>query len=346
MYTYHTLKSSLALALALLIWGSFATVAQDKVGTTAAPFLGIGVGARAVGMGNAYVALAEDPVALYWNPAGVVQMRTSGVEFSNSTWFVDSRFQHVAAVLNTGNIGHLGISIMALNYGEIEVTTIDNPEGTGEQFSPLDLAVGLSYARALTDRFSAGLTVKYIQQSVWNESATGMALDMGVFYRSDVKNLRIGMSMSNFGTDLRLEGKDLRVAYDVAPNQEGNNPRLPANLEVDKWPLPLVFRVGVAADVINSNAQRLTLEADALHPNDNSESANLGAEYAFRELFFIRGGLRHAFASITDDSGWAAGAGIRVGLGNAVGFRLDYVYQQFQSGRLGRPQMLTMGVTF
>lgn len=296
-------------------------------------------------MGSAFVAMADDPTALYWNPAGIAQMKSSGVDFSNSTWFVDSRFQHAAAVLNMGAMGHLGISVMALSYGEIEVTTITNPEGTGERFNPIDLAVGLSYARALTDRFSAGGTVKFIQQKIWNESASGLAMDLGVLYRSDFRNLRIGMSMSNFGSDMQMQGKDLRVAYDVDPNQEGNNPRLPAYLEVDEWPLPLLFRVGVALDAFNSEMQRLTIGADALHPADNSESANLGAEYAFRELLYVRGGYRQAFASIQDDSGWSLGAGLRIPLGD-IGVKLDYVYQDYQSGRLGRPQMISVGATF
>jgi hypothetical protein len=322
-------------------------LAQEKVGTTAAPFLGIGMGARAGAMGGAYVANAQGPSALYWNPAGITQMDRSGVEFSYASWFVDSNVQQAAFVLTMGQMGHVGVSISALNYGEMEVTTIASPDGTGELFKPLDIAVGLSYAKALTDRFSFGGTFKVIRQKIWNESANGLAVDLGVFYRTDFKNLRIGASMTNFGTDMTMAGKDLRQAIDIDPNNEGNNPRLPANLEVDPWAIPLAFRIGLAADVVQNSHHRVTTSVDALHPNDNAESANVGLEYAFQDLIFLRGGFRQAFAQVTDDGGWTLGAGLRYELsatGPVVNF--DYVYQKYQAGRLDAPQMFTFGVAF
>lgn len=318
--------------------------AQDKVGTTAAPFLGIGVGARATAMGGAQVATAQGPNALLWNPSGITQMTTSGVELTNGAWFDDAQFQNLALVLDLGGAGHLGLSVLALNYGEIEVTTIENPEGTGERFTPLDLAVGASYARALTDRFSVGGTVKFIQQRIWNEAATGAAVDLGVNYLTGFKNLRIGMTLTNFGTSMQMRGKDLRRAIDIDPNSQGNNDRLPANLEVDAWSLPLMFRVGLAMDLIANGSQRLTASLDALAPSDNAQSASFGAEYAFRSFFFVRGGYRQAFATVAEDGGWTAGFGLRYALNSRVSGTFDYTFQQYEP--FGTPQMFTLGVTF
>lgn len=316
---------------------------QNKVGTTAAAFLGIGTDARGLAMGSAHVAVAEGPSALYWNPAGAAGSPANAVQVSSADWFIDTSFQNAAATLNIGG-GTLGLNIMALQYGEFEVTTISNPEGTGEIFEPSDLSVGLSFARALTDRFSAGATVKSVRQKIWNESANGVALDLGVQFRSDFQNLRIGMSMLNFGSDMKLAGNDLRQAIDIEPDQNGNNPNLAANLEVDSWPMPLTFRVGVAVDALASDSQRLTLVVDALHPNDNSESANIGVEYAFRKLLYLRGGYRQAFSEITGDGGLAGGFGIGYDLTSRVRASFDYVFMDY--GDLGTPQMWSATVTF
>ncbi len=335
------MKKLLLLALTLLL--VIPVAAQDKVGTTAAPFLGIAQGARAAAMGSAQVASAQGPSALYWNPAGITSMSTHGVEFSHADWLVDSRLQYLGFVLTT-NGGHLGLSVTALDYGDNEVTTIDLPEGTGELWSALDLAVGVSYARALTDRFSVGGTLKLIRQKIWNESGTGAAMDLGVTYLTSYRNLRIGASMSNFGSSISLNGQDLRQAIDIDPNREGNNPRNAGALETDEWSLPLIFRVGISIDAFSTADQRLSVSVDGLAPADNAQNANFGAEYSFREIFFVRGGFRQAFAAESDDSGWSLGAGLAYRFNNRLGGSFDFVLQEYEP--FGNQQMFTLGVTF
>lgn len=317
---------------------------QNKVATTAAPFLNIATDARAAAMGSAQVALEGGPNVVHWNPATLAQISGEGaVDFVRSDWFIDSEFYYMSAGFKTP-IAHLGINIMVLDYGEMEVTTISNPEGTGETFTPQDISIGVSAARNVTDRFSAGATVKYVRQKIWNEEATGTGLDLGVYYNTGYRNLRIGMSMTNFGSDMQLSGKDLRRAIDIDPNIEGNNPRLGASLETNEWPMPLSFRVGVAFDAVASETQRVTVAIDAVHPNDNSESANFGAEYAFREFFFLRGGYRQAFSDEIDDGGLTGGFGLQYQVTRDVMAHFDYVFQDF--GELGTPQMWTLGATF
>jgi hypothetical protein len=334
-------------ALVILVLAALAAPpaqAQDKVGTTAAAFLGVGIGARGTAMGGAQVAQAQGPSALYWNPSAVAAMPSSGAEFTNANWFVDSRFQHLGLVVNTGNLGHFGVSVMALNYGEIEVTTVTRPDGTGERFTPLDLAVGVSYARNLTDRFALGATVKYVSQQIWNSSATGAALDLGVTYTTPFRGLRIGMAMTNFGTNMQMTGRDLRQAIDPAPNQQGNNPYLPGYLETDSWAMPLMFRVGVSMDAYTGPMGRLTLSTDGQAPADNAQSASFGAEYAFRDLFFVRGGYREAFSSVAEDGGWTFGFGLRYAINPRLAGYFDYAFQEYRP--FGTPQMFSLGVTF
>jgi hypothetical protein len=294
-------------------------------------------------MGGAQVAQVQGPSALYWNPSAITAMTANGAEFSNSQWFVDSRLQHAAVVINAGGLGHFGVSVTALDYGDEPVTTIENPEGTGELWDALDLAVGVSYARALTDRFSFGATVKFVRQQIWNESAEGAAIDLGVTYDTRLRGIKLGMAMTNFGTDMRLAGPDLRQAIDIEPGQSGNNPRNGANLEVDEWAMPLIFRVGISATPFQTSQQSLTVSVDGNAPSDASQSANFGAEYGYNDLLFLRGGWRQAFGP-AEDGGWTAGFGLRYELNRRLAGYFDYVFQNYEP--FGTPQMFTLGVTF
>jgi hypothetical protein len=340
-------KHLLLLGLLALVLAA-APRAQDQAGTTAAPFLGLGVDARGNAMGTAQVATTEGPAALHWNPAALAATASrrglGAAVFSNSEWFVHSRHQFFGLTLNAGGLGHFGVSVTALDYGEEAVTTIEQPEGTGEFYAALDLAVGVSYARSLTDRFAFGGTVKLIRQQIWNESASGAALDLGVRYETGYRGITIGMAMANFGTDMRLAGRDLRQPIDIDPNQGGNNEGLPAQLEVNEWRLPLSFRVGVAADAVRTSSQRVVVAVEGQAPSDNAQSASAGVEYAFRDLLFVRGGYRQAFSNVAEDGGWTLGAGLRYGLTDRLGVSFDYVFQEYEP--FGTPQMFTLGVTF
>ncbi|MDX1530211.1 MAG: PorV/PorQ family protein [Rhodothermales bacterium] len=263
---------------------------------------------------------------------------------SSSGWGVPPpRLQHAAAVVNAGAFGHFGVGVTALDYGETEVRTVDNPEGTGEFWDALDLAVGVTYARALTDRFSFGATMKFVRQQIWNESATGGALDLGVTYDTGWQGVRIGMTMANFGTNMRMDGRDLRLAVDPDEEIEGNNDRIGGRYETEDWAMPLIFRVGVSAVPFRMGESRLALAVDGNAPADAAQSANVGAEYAWNETLFVRGGWRQAFGPETDD-GWTAGFGVRYGLTSRIVTTFDYVFQNYEP--FGTPQMFTLGVTF
>jgi hypothetical protein len=207
-----------------------------------------------------------------------------------------------------------------LNTGEQEVTTVTQPEGTGVYYDVSDLSIGLTYARALTDRFSVGLTVKYIQQTLYNESANSFAIDIGSFLRTGFHDLVIAMSISNFGGSMQLDGRDLITITDINSNVSGNhNPD--ARLKTEPWPLPLIFRVGVAMNfvggndpIIQSENNRFTLAIDGVHPNDNTEKLHVGGEYAWSETVFARIGYRVNY----DVEKWTFG----------VGFKLDIASQQ------------------
>jgi hypothetical protein len=300
------------------------TQAQNpNLGTGGAQFLQIPVGARAEAMAGAVVGTIDDASSVFWNPAGMVKVKNIEVFFSYMDWF--TLFDHSAAsiVYNIENVGAFGASLIIFNTNEMEITTELEPNGTGRFFDAGDMAIGLSYARLLTDRFSVGLTAKYVYQQIWNETATGFAFDIGTQYRLDFQNLVIAMSMSNFGGDLRFEGPDLDINY----NRENIYPLsriVPGRLQTEDYPLPLHFQVGIGFDIFEADFVKMRGAIDATHPNDNSERVLFGTEFSFFDRFYFRGGYKLNF----DDQKFAFGAGANVPvLSSAVYF--DYAYSVY-----------------
>jgi len=331
------------LLLFIVAWAPAQDRDVSKVGITAAPFLEIGVGARAVGMGGAFVGTASDASALFWNPAGIARIPSRELLFMHAEWLAEIDFDHAAAVIPLGASGALGMSLTVLNSGDMMVRTETQPDGTGEIFSASDLAVALSYAISLTDRFSIGFSGKYIQQKIWHESASGFAVDLGTLFITGFRGLRLGAALTNFGTDMCMQGKDILVFHDIDPYILGNNDRVPAHLQTESWPLPLLFQFGLAMEAWQTPLNRLTLAADAIHPYDNTESINLGMEYAFRELLFLRLGYRDLFLRDGEQS-LTFGAGIANRLVNAFDLRIDYAYADF--GRLDNVQRFSLTLGF
>lgn len=315
----------------------------SNVATTAAPFLEIGVGSRAIAMGGAFVATANDASAMYWNPAGLGRLQKFEVMFVHTRWIADISFDYAGVILPLPGFGTFGANITTLNMGEMEVRTVDRQDGTGEFFDASDLAIGLSYGFNLTDRFSIGFNVKYITQRIWKESSQGFAIDMGTLYETPVKGLYIGAAITNFGTDMKMDGDDLLVYHDIDPYQPGNNERIFAQLQTQSWPLPLNFQLGLAMVIFKDDFHRMTVATDAIHPVDNSESMHLGAEYALQENYFIRIGYRNLFLRDSEE-GFTAGGGINIGFIGNLQCNLDYAYADF--GRLENSQRFSINIRF
>jgi len=322
---------------------SAALYGQSKVGSTAAPFLSIGIGPRAIAMGGAFVGTANDVTSLYWNPAGAARMNNSGALFSHSSWFADINYNWAGAVINIGDAGVIGLSITSLDYGDMELTTLREPEGTGGTFGASDLSMSISYAKALTEQFSIGGSVKYISQRIWNSTASTVAIDLGVLFQSDFAGIRIGASITNLGGDMRISGKDLNVQHDIDPTIYGNNDQILATLDTDSWPIPLTFKIGLASDVLDIENHRITIAVDALHPSDNDESLNVGMEYHLLNLISLRAGYKSLFLTNTEE-GLTLGFGINYDFTNSFGLSVDYAYQAF--GILNNTQHFSIGVVF
>jgi long-subunit fatty acid transport protein len=316
---------------------------QTKVGSTASPFLNIGIGPRASAMGGAFIATANDITSLYWNPAGASRIENNQAMFTHLAWFADINYNWAASMLNIGDMGVVGLSVGYLDYGDLEVTTLNEPDGTGEFFTPHDMYFSLTYAYNLTDRFSVGANLKYINQQIWNTSANGFAVDLGVLFLSDIYGLRIGAAITNFGSDMQLDGKDLFVQYDINGQIYGNNDQILAKLNTDAFPLPLTFKVGIAMDVVDIENHKVTIGADAYHPNDNSESLNVGLEYTLFDVISLRGGYKSLFLDNSEE-GLTFGIGLKYDLTPTLGLVFDYAYQEF--GILDYTQQFSFGIKF
>jgi opacity protein-like surface antigen len=312
-----------------------------KTGTTAAQVLKMNVGPRAIGRGGAFVAQYNDLFSQYWNPAGIAGIPGNEAAFVHSTLYADIRHDYAGFVTNVGGFGNIGAFVTVLSMDDMPVRTLEKPEGTGEIFNAGSLVVGVSYARNLTDNFSIGFNTKFINEYLYDMKSNGFAVDAGTLYKIPVLNeLRLAASISNFGTKMKLEGRDILV---MVPGGSGGSNLINAYMEVDEFSLPLMFRFGVAADIIKEDQHVLTAEIDAIHPNDHTEYLNLGLEYGWNNLIYIRSGYNSLFET-DSEKGLTFGFGINYKPLDLVALKVDYAYQYF--GRLKNIHYFSIGASF
>ncbi len=296
---------------------------NPNLGTAGAQFLKIPVGARAAALGGAFTSSGDDASALFWNPAGIVGVKGGALTVSHAEWWAGSRLSHAAYVQSFGEVGSFGVSFTMMAMDKTEVTTEEQPEGTGQYFDAQDLMLGISYARKLTDDFSVGITAKYVGQRIWNETANGFAVDVGTQYHIGFRDLRLGMSVTNFGGDLTFGGRDLGVNYDVN-SSTATERLLPAQLTPESYPLPLHFQVGLSMSPYISDDFAVLLATDVVHPNDNDELVCAGVEVSILQTLFLRGGYRFG----DDTARWSAGVGAFAPAGS-LHVSFDYAFVNY-----------------
>lgn len=318
--------------------------AQDfsKAGASAAQFLKIPVGARAASLANTFGSIADDISTLYWNPAGAASLRRFEMGVSHSRWIADIEHDFLGLSLPLGEHGAVGVSVVQLSSGDIEMTTIDKPRGTGTFYNARDLAFAVTYSQYLIEQVSVGVSAKYISQRIWNSSAQTVAFDFGVLLHTGVQGMKLGLSFQNFGPGLRLGGSDLIKPIDLDAAST-INPPAEAELKTQPFGLPTSYRASLSMPLIGENAplqiesSTLILAADALHLNDNREHYSLGAEFGFAQTLFLRGG----YTFNTDEEGLSLGSGVRMDLGSASVY-VDYAYVTF--GVFDAVHMFSLGI--
>jgi hypothetical protein len=293
----------------------FPVLGDQRAGISTAQFLKIGVGGRAAALGESFIAISDDASALYWNPAGLAQFNKNQLIISHNIWVADINHDFIGAVYHLDSENSFGASLTAVTMDDMPVTTEFAPFGTGEYFSFTDIAISLSYARRMTDQFSFGGTVKYVEETLDKLKMRGVMIDLGTFYRTGLGSTRFAVTVSNFGAELAPDGDVVLI---------GNR----TNSEWQSFAPPTIFRVGFAFEPYETEEHRITTSIQLNHPNDNSENIVLGAEYAWQKMFFLRGGYKFN----VDEQNYSFGLGLNVPLSIAE-FTLDYAFTNFQ--RLG-----------
>ena len=332
--------------LALACLGAVAlapsAVAQSNVGTTTGQFLLIEPSGRLAAMGNAGVTTADEASAAYFNPAALGALGRSDAQFTHSAWLADIDFDHAVVAVDLGGFGTVMGSATVLRSGDIDVRTVEQPLGTGEQFDATSTALTLGYGRQITDRFSAGAQVALVNESIYRSSLSTVGLSFGVRYELGLGGPVLGASLMNLGPRSSFDGIDLSIRYDEDPDTAGDNSALPGRLTTDSYSLPTLFRVGVAWPVEVGRDSRVTALVDASQPSDNTESVSLGGEWMWRETLAVRAGYQNLFQDEAE-GGLTLGGGLQTRLGGTA-LRFDYAWNDF--GRIGDAQRFTLGVSF
>jgi hypothetical protein len=307
-------KLLFAIAILILLVTPEWAWSQAKVGTAGAQFLELGVSARAMGMGEAFLSICNDASAAYYNPAGLAQLMDRQAFFTHVSYPAEINYEFVALAYPTPSFGGVwGLSFTMLNAGDMPF--IQHPElfNPTQTFSAKDYAIGLSYARYLTDRFTVGGTLKIIDELYDIERTTGWAADVGTLYDTGFKGFKIGMMISNFGADLTF-------------------------IE-ESHPLPMNFKFGGVIDVLRRENHTVVFAAEGSHPNDNMEKFNMGTEYWFKDMFALRFGNHFEY----DAGGISAGGGLRLDVSD-LALNIDYGYHDM--GHLQDTHRFSVGVVF
>ena len=263
---------------------------RDEPGATAANFLKIGIGAKAGGMGGAFVGLADDPSAIYWNPAGLSQLDCPQAMFVHNQWAQDIRYEYLGYALPIDPKNTVSVAVMFLHMGEI--LGYDENDNPSSLFSAYDAAMLLGYSTKISSHLSLGWTAKGILEKLEDQKAQAAAFDMGLFYDSHI--LSFGLSLRNLGTKLKFIDKE--------------------------HPLPADLKVGITFKALNNH---LLLSTDIDFFTDTPPGFQHGVEYNFQNVLFVRSGIEHK----TQNQGSPSSASPAVGGGIRISnFQFDYTY--------------------
>ena len=281
----------------------------QRSGLSTLSFLKNDVNPRSLSLGGASVAINYDGYSLFNNPALITSTNAFSAAASNLVVGAGVQQSFLSGVLPVKN-SHFGLSINSLNSGAMEVRTEFQPNGTGELFYVSNNAIGLTYAKSLSDMFSMGLTIKYIYEQIAQYTNHTAAADLGFSYKTDFKDLRFAVMVQNFGGNSTLNGDFLAVGFN----------RDSASIDLNPYTVPTVFKMGLSMVPYKSEFHSVLVIAELNHPNDNAENFRIGAEYNYRDLLFARAGIK---LSVEGQRLPSFGIGLRSRIG-AHPLRIDY----------------------
>jgi hypothetical protein len=317
-------KLKIILSVIMMYFMTQNSFAQVKLAQSGMKFLSVGGDARAAALGDAVTSLESNSSSIFYNPASMSrQVKAFDITFANTKWFADINYINAALTFapSDGLYGVFGLSIVNVDYGDFNRTIVGPDDGALDIgiYSPTAMAIGLSYARALSDKFSVGGSIKYVYQNIGDGHVVGgdydnritkkididvMSFDFGVLYLTGYKSLKFGMSIRNFSQE---------ITYFE-----------------ESFSLPLTFKLGLSMNLldiadINPAEHSFLFAVDTEHPRDNKEMVHLGGEYTFMEILSLRVGYITPETSL---AGMNYGVGVKYGV-SGINLGVDYAYTEF-----------------
>ncbi len=316
------------LIILILLFGVTSAFAGDvsRKGTTGADQLFIPVGARSIATSGAFVASMTGTESIYYNPAGLTRSKSSEAMFSYMNYIADINISYIAANGYLGDFGSIGFFMKTLDVGNIPVTTIARPDGTGLNYSPSFYTMGITYSKSVTDRVSVGINAKLISESIQNTSASGFAIDFGVQYAFN-KNFHIGVVVNNVGSNMKYEGNDLQVKTNI-PGSYPNSKEGAYYAVTEEFQIPSYYELSLAYKLNLDEANGLALGGVFRNNNNLEDEMRLGLEYDYSRMLYLRAG----YTLMMENAGeaiytYTVGAGVNMKLMDALNVRFDYAFR-------------------
>ncbi len=337
------MRKQLKYILLILLLGTSLLTAQllpnlggQRAGISSLQFLKIGVGARGTGMAEATIATIDDASALFWNPACVPNSSMNELLAAYSAYVVDLHHQFAGLTYHLTSDDVIGLSVISLQTDDMPVTTETHPFGNGDYFRYSDLAIGLTYARKMTTQFNFGTTIKYVEENLGVLKIQTVLVDFGTFYHTGIGSLRIGVVVSNFGSDISPKGSVKIFEGSTVTGFQSFSP-------------PTTFKVGAGYDLVETEEHRLTSTIQLNHPNDNAEHLRFGVEYRWSKWFFARAGIKRTIGTSwfkKDNTGaenYSFGVGVQIPMTLTI-LKFDYSFTDFNL--LGTIHRISCGFTY
>ena len=311
----------------------------DRQGEAGAYELLMNPWARSAGLHTMNTANITGVEAMRLNVAGLSRINKTELVAANAIYLqgTDIRMNALGLSQKAGKNGAFGFSLMALDFGDIRVTTEEQPEGTGTFYSPNFFNLGLAYAHTFENKVSVGITLRGVSESTADINAFGFAIDAGVQYVTGAEdNFKFGISLRNVGSPMSFAGEGLATQ---GPSPDGSSYELTFSQRSASFELPSVLNLGMSYDFLFGSSNRVTVLGNFTSNSFSQDQFGAGVEYSLNDMFMLRGAYKYEIGSEDDImgpiyTGVSAGASIQVPLGkiteekkSVTKFGIDYAYR-------------------
>ena len=310
---------------------------KDRSGQAGAPELLINPWTGSAGWGGVNTANVRGVESMFANIAGLAFVNKLDIGFSQTSWLKgsDIGISNFGLGVRAGETGVIGLSVFSMQFGELDVTTTDQPDGTGATFKPSLLNFALSYAKTFSNSISAGLTIRIISESIPDASAQGISIDAGVMYVAGERDqAKFGISLRNLGPTMKFTGD----GFSIKAFFQGNENSISVYQRSESFELPTQLRIGASYDFLIGEWNRITMAANFTSNSFSKDQFTLGLEYSLKEYLILHGAYTYEdgiTAGVDDPNrtnaykGLSLGATVEVPLSKKSGLILgvDYAYQ-------------------